>query len=350
MHDLPANTLAMSLMHPMFDRMDQSHVPARRLADEFRRLSNLKTMPVPETEALRFYFFNHAFHVLQKNYNKFEHLPDDMAEVARTYVESGNEGSRRLFSFLLVITSYMASFLPRQEASFYNHIESRCGEDTREFLEKFCTGWSGYSGNGGAKPFIDRLTGLLDTATFSCANFSEAIIGTFMYGKWGQPKGLGQWDIIAMCAAGFIRGDVSLEGMADQAFSLCHQGGTIFEKGYFYQTNSHDIYHLLDVQHSGQLPQWIEKNFNHRFVTDDIRRIHTLMKTRFPQEMTGTIDPAKVREAKEKREAAFNGFHARMQAAFANGRGGGAARPAAPKAPPPTQRMDNIISGLIGGL
>ena len=260
--------------------------------------------------------------------------------IAETYVQRSTEISRRLFSFLLIITSYMAQYMGPQKDSFYTHIEQKYGEKYCQYLKHEFVGknWNKYSSLGGGQFFLKNLTDSLKNQSFTCGEFSQGLVSMFMYADWGQNRGLGKWDLITLCAVHLLRGEISLEQMADQAFSLCHQNGTIFEKGYFYQRNTDDIYHILDVQDSGQIPQWIGQNLKSRYITDEVRHIYQIMSKYFPNEMKGRVDENLVYQAKTKREQTAIAFHAQLRTRWNN-----PVAVAKPAAPLHGQKMNDII-------
>lgn len=324
MYDLPQNTMLTFCANPMFDPVDMSGLPVRHLAEEVERFKAQHTgsMPAPETDALTFYFMNHAFHVLQSRYNDMQVLPPQMAEVAEMHIRETNLVAKRLFCYSLMIAVEEARFLPTQDEGFFGFLEQSYGKQFSDYAEK---------------KFKGSLTdfGKLD---MTCGEYARAMMSVFSFGRWQPGFGGKGWVPIAALASQCIHGSISFEGFADQAFSLCHNNGSMFNKGHLYRHYSHFIYDILDIQDSGQIPQWIASNPQSEYVSPQLRKAHALMSKFFPDEMTGKVDQSLIRNSKQKREQKAK-LTAQHNAATWN--------QSQPPKPSPMAKQNNV---LMGGL
>jgi len=91
---------------------------------------------------------------------------------------------------------------------------------------------------------IDQLLGLLKVVYYD-HSWSSSFGGK----KWGNIT-----DQVAKLAAG----DVSLELLLDTVFTLAHNTGNIFNKGFMFEHIGHGtLIKILDVQRSGQMPEYV---------------------------------------------------------------------------------------------
>jgi hypothetical protein len=288
MYDLPQNTMMTYGANPMFDALNFSELPVSKLAEEIEAFKKKSKghMVAPESDALTFYFMNHAFHVMKSRFNPLERLDPDLAQVAEQHIKSTNEVAKRLLFYSMVIAVEEARFIPQQDARFFNFLENSYGYQFKQYVK------DGFKGS---------LTdfGKLD---MTCGQFTTGMMSVFAFGRWQPGFGGRGWTPIAALVADCVSGNISFEGMADQAFSLCHNNGSMFNKGHLYSCYSQFIYNILDIQDSGQVPQWIASNRGSKFITPDLARAFEIMAKRFPDEMTGSVDMKLIKNSEAKRE------------------------------------------------
>ncbi|NIT54881.1 MAG: hypothetical protein GWN00_01135 [Aliifodinibius sp.] len=75
----------------------------------------------------------------------------------------------------------------------------------------------------------------------------------FDNGKWSKGYGGKAWGRVTKCLLMFLQGDITFEMMVDTVWTLAHNNGPIFNKGYGYYKVKHLIT-VLDIQRSGQIP------------------------------------------------------------------------------------------------
>lgn len=296
MHDLPQNTMFSYLANPMFDKIDMSQLPISALAQgylDFEK-SQGKSRPAPETDALKFYFLNHAFHVMKSKFHELEELPDELAEVAQKHLFITTEVAKRLFFYSLIIAVEEARFMHEQSPSFWSHLKGRYGDEFHDFAKNGFTKKNHQFGSS-----RDLLS--LGSLDMTAGEYCSAMVSVFAFGNWSPGFGGKGWVPIASLLSDCVHGALSFESMGDQAFSLCHNNGSMFNKGHLYQHYTHFIYEILDIQDSGQIPQWIGNNLSNRFVDKDLKEVFLLMKKHFPEEMSGPVNQALIKNSEAKR-------------------------------------------------
>ena len=312
----------------MFDKMHFGVLPVSALAAEIEAFQKSHTERVaPESDALTFYFMNHAFHVMKSRFNPMERLDEDMAFVAEMHIRSTNEVAKRLFFYSIIIAIEEARYIPAQDAAFFDFMERSYGSEFKSYVKNH---------------FPGKLTdfGKLD---MNCGAFATAMMSVFAFGKWQPGFGGRGWTPIAALVSSCVNGALSFEGMADQAFSLSHNNGSMFNKGHLYQQYSHFIYNILDIQDSGQIPQWIDSNPGNKFITADLKRAHKIMAERFPDEMTGKVDMALVNNSEKKRQQKADAL-AKKNAAMWNQTQAQPSEDSKPKYDP----RNNVLMGGLG--
>jgi hypothetical protein len=336
MHDLPPNSLFAFSANPIFSPQDMAPVPMSAFAREMARAFATGKHAVPETDALEFYFLNHAFHTMQGEFHPFELLDPDMTRVAEAHLLRASEISRRILFHVLIISVDQGRYMQPQEKSYIEFLENSYGQDFGAFVANHFQ----VPGHRGGVGNMQDLAHLKLTA----GEFCGGMVAVFAFGKWQNWAGGKTWVANPSLVSSCVRGSLSLEQMADQAFSLSHHGGSVFNKGYFYQTNSQLLMDILDVQDSGQIPQWIGKNLNHKVVSPTLRAAWQTMAKRFPEEMTGPVDARLIEESRQKRAVKEQAKAALKTGNNWNGAGGNAAKYTPP---PPQQKMNNIITDLV---
>lgn len=333
MYDLPTNTMFNFLSNPMFDSHNYSELPVSKLAKEIDTfMAKNKNHPAPETDALTFYLLNHGFHVMKTKFNQLEALNSDMIEVAEQHIAMTNRVAKRLFCYSTIIAVEEARFMHDQDDIFYDFLKREYGEDFLNYVK-----------NGFSVGSDHKLTsfGKLD---MTCGEFFDGMVSVFAFGKWQGGFGGKGWVGIASLMADVIKGSISLENMADQAFSLCHNNGSMFNKGHLYQYYSSFIYDILDIQDSGQIPLWIDNNKSSKFITAELKKVHTILSEYFPNEMTGKIDQSIIKNSKQKREQKAAMIAKKNQANWNSGFAGNGSSKKTEKTAP-TSKIDTLLSG-----
>ncbi len=330
MYDLPSKTLYTYLNNPVLDKFSFAHVSCSELAKEIDAYEKKgKSMPTPEEQALMFYMMNHGFHLIQAKYTAFETLPDDVAALVEEHMKITNDIAKRLFFYIILISIEEAHFMHEQAPHFHVYMEQTYGADFAEYVKSNC----------GSRSDLKSFRKL----SLAAGPFLRGVRSVFDFGKWQGGFGGKPWGNIVGLASSVAFGRESFEMMTDYAFSLCHNNGSMFNKGKLYSHYTQFIYEILDIQASGQIPNWINENKTNKFVSKKLLDMHTKFAKLFPEEFTAKLDKAKVvnsgkvRKEKEKQHMAnLNANNPAWGGGYGNN---------AQKAPPepPKAKIDAIL-------
>jgi hypothetical protein len=82
------------------------------------------------------------------------------------------------------------------------------------------------------------------------------------HGKWGSSYGGPKWGNVAECLRSYVFGETTAAVMLDTVWTLSHNGGPIFNKGFLYKCQVTDtLVEVLDIQRAGQIPALVmERN------------------------------------------------------------------------------------------
>ena len=333
LRDLPKDSLADILAHPFRERRDLSALPLQALATQAKAYvsKHSNPRPAPETDALAFYGLSHVLHLLSAHRPALAPLPPDEAKLARTCMRRLGDVGLRLFFYSAVIAVEEARFMPSQDEGFFSLLEQSFGPD----FEK----WS--RGNYRTGQLADF--GDLGKKGLTVGDYARGMVSTFAFARWQPGFGGRGWVPIASLLSDCVHGKISLEGFADQAFSLCHNNGSMFNKGHLYGMYSPFIYEILDLQDAGQIPAWIATNETNRLLDPELKAVFQQARALFPAELAGPVDTSKVKDSSKRREKKQAHQKAWMSAAHT---------PPPPKIPGEKglKEQQNLNNLLMGGL
>lgn len=240
----PVNTLSYQLgTRPLMVLRDLSTVPMSNVIERINSY-DLKERS-PEAEAITFYLLQHGMGVLQQKCDKHELLDPLRLSFCDTFSRTLSNSAQMLFYYLLYITtreSRHTSLTADQRTKLKNEFD----DAGRFLINNF---------KGTEKQAWDRLRTDPPNAIFG--DFVDAIVYCFEKGKFSSGYGGPKWAEIARCLRKVVYGETTLEQMLDEAWTLCHNNGPIFNKGLYFSMYGSSIYRILDVQRSGQIPELI---------------------------------------------------------------------------------------------
>lgn len=330
MYDLPGKTVITYAANPLFNELDFSELPVSMLKKEIDAFMSKRGGHVaPERDALTFYFLNHAFHLLKSKFGQFEQLNDKMSKVAEQHITLTNEIAKRLFFYSVIIAVEEARFIPSQNDNFYGVMLNSYGREFHDYVQN---------------NFRGSLTdfGKLD---MTCGEYATGMVSVFAFGRWQPGFGGKGWVPIASLVSDCIHGRLSFEQFADQAFSLCHNNGSMFNKGHLYNCYSSFIYSILDIQDSGQIPQWIANNKNSPYVDKQLLEVYEIMAKEFPEEMTGPVNKSLISNSEKKRNQKAQALAKQQQATWNQWNQAQQTKPAKPSV---EAKINNILLGGFG--
>lgn len=291
MYDLPENTVARYLVNPCQSEINLRDVPLSRLTPLLVQ-AHASTKNT-EQAVLNFYFYNHAFHLITSRYNIYDRLPDELAQIcARQQLVSNEIGSRMFYQVLMSTHGHLFGVQNGgHKAHFPEFFVQQYGQKLWDF---FASNPNSYQFANWIKVFPDVDMGC----------FFSGTLATFTFSGQGSAKA---WANIARLGTDYVNGNMSLESMADQAFSICHNGGSILNKGHMFTVCHQNMYHLLDVQDSGQIPQWIFANSNKKEVDPQLKADISVMAKHFP-ELKEPLNNKLISKSQAKRDAYVKGI------------------------------------------
>jgi len=202
-------------------------------------------MGCPERDALMFYLLNHAVTLVRKRVHPYEPLGDYLPLVKTFHTELSVRVSRMFYYLLMIVTRESRH---EKKGAKMGDVYANHGPAMRAF-HLLCLGMSESSSVDMLRTSPPEVT--LGTFTgFMADQFNKGAFGSNQFGgkAWGK---------IAELLHDYVSGLLTAELMLDHAFALAHNNGPIFNKGMLYEHYTADIYKILDVQRSGQIPQLV---------------------------------------------------------------------------------------------
>jgi hypothetical protein len=213
------------------------------------RQNPLNELPHPESEAVKFYGMHHLVELVNRRYRYYDELPLEVGSVVAAYFNEMHEVVTRIAYYLLLISTREArhvKFNPTTRA----RIRNTNGVEAYDFVREI----QGGSSDATVRHFLTEGPKL----STPLGNYLEMLEYVFSEGTFSGGYGGAPWAKIANTLLRTVRGETSLEVMADTAFTLAHNNGPIFNKGIFYK--GYDLTamrRVLDVQRSGQMLHYI---------------------------------------------------------------------------------------------
>lgn len=285
MYDLPQNSIKLYDVSYLKETFDIYNSPASLLETAVKK--TLKKCNVPENDALNFYFLNHFHHAVSQKFDGLQALPKDIYEALEYSQIKLNEIAQRVFLHVVLVSMDDSRFCS-PGAKFLDMLKMKFGDDAVKFAK------NDYKGKN-SQDISFASSGLSCGEVVNCFYHNFAFNGV----SWGKP-----WTKISGLALEFLRGEKNLSVLTDQAFSLVHNGGSIFNKGRYYQVNSDFLFTILDIQDSGQIPQWIGSNLGNKYIDEKLKKIYQVGSNYFAEFNDG-VDQKTIKDSKSKREVAI---------------------------------------------
>lgn len=276
-------------------------------------------MGSPEVDGLMFYMSNHAMSMVRAKYHPLETLPTGVLSLVDNYFTDLSARSARMFFYLLLICTRES----RHDKSSGNNLKHTYGPGIKDFHNLL-------KGTVSATAVESLRTKAPDT---SLGEYTSFLADIFRKGTYGFGFGGVAWAKVAEVLRDFVLGKISAEMMQDTAFTLCHNNGPIFNKGMLFQKHTTEIYKLLDVQRSGQIPELVASKVVKAACSHVVQESFTMYSNtlgpefagegyvdwfkveslgslkKYPTEKIAQVSkygtPANVKEASVKAEAAF---------------------------------------------
>ena len=201
---------------------------------------------IPENDAAWFYLSNHANTLLAGV--DTQEARDLMKENMGATVQQAFRMYWYLFQICVKEGRYQKNW-----ASFRKEHKSKFPAGLIEFWNKSIgDDWSTIRARLHTKPPADTTLG--EFVDFMCLAYNE--------GKWSASYGGKAWGNIASTLAKFVHGKYNIEMLLDTAWTLVHNTGPIFNKGFLYRSSSKVLELILDVQRAGGMPELVKSKFD----------------------------------------------------------------------------------------
>lgn len=247
-------------------------------------------------EVAAFYLLDQCFFILQQKYGLYGVFSKKDSDLAKKAHNELALISNRMFCFILACCNKELSRLVvgQQHGSFADYI-----------------------GNGYSYSFSENLMGskvihVKNYKNMSLEKYIAANVAVFSSGKWWFGGGGSGWANIVKAPLSFIRGASNLHEMTDLSFSLCHDRGSFFDRAQF--SNGGDLkdtmmlslsieslYTLLDVQASGQIPQFLLKY--PKYLSQENLYFLNEFKTMAPEVFNAPLNNDLIKSKKAQRDA-----------------------------------------------
>lgn len=206
-----------------------------------------KTLGHPERDGVVFYLLNHAVSVVRQRCHPYQPL-GAYEEILDTYHRELATRSTRMFSYLLLIcTRESRHAKDSHTGGLWSTLKTKYGAEVFDFHKTI---------KGTSSDFA--RTALIDNPPkVSLGAYTEFLAELFHQGNYTGGYGGPAWGAVADVLRDYCLGKLTAEMMMDTAFTLCHNNGPIFNKGMLFESYSQEIYKILDVQRSGQIPQLV---------------------------------------------------------------------------------------------
>jgi hypothetical protein len=283
MYHLNPKTLAYFKKRPMLTPMDASKVLLSHLIPvRLNPYMDAHTEVNVQENALTFYMLNHAFAALCQKYDDHQIMPADAVRLAESYFQQMNPQCVRLLNYVLLIITREARHL-QPTTDFQAKLTKEFGKAFVKFRDSIP------SSSTGAVAFLRTHPPAIPVGVYVSAITKVFNEGSFSGGFGGKP-----WGNIAETLRKLVYGETSYETFVDTAWTLAHNNGPMFNKGMLYAQYNGDLYKILDVQRSGQIPQLVnqckKKEAAVSGMTSTLAKLHDLMLSVVPEVSDGYVD------------------------------------------------------------
>lgn len=201
----------------------------------------------PQLSAVKFYTLNHLVAILGQS------VPHDVElqqynKLYKDYVAELTHIGVRLFYYILCICVRESRHLLALKDEYLSHKASKLLRDLQG------------SGSQSIGKFINLTKLGEDNCNVTIGELVDLLMPIFNNHNWNASFGGSAWGLITEQIKKYIEGEYSLELLTDTAFTLAHNNGNIFNKGLIYSSHTSSLGEVLDVQRSGQLPEYVKSN------------------------------------------------------------------------------------------
>lgn len=283
--DTHSKTLASLDDMPHLRPVNLGETPCAAFAINCKNFKEGTDYASPDSDALSFYATNHLVAILKSKFTCNEPLPQWAGEVVSLYKEQLAVQGQRLVHYMTLIAT-RESRHTHENNDLYKSVEEKYGLYCLQFHKTI----RGKGSSGAVEKFLSSPPkGKLGT-------YLNSLTYLFFEGSFGGGYGGKPWGMIAQTLAQCVNGETSLEVMIDTAYTLAHNNGPMFNKGMMYNMYTQEIYKILDVQRSGQIPELILSGKLSSTVSPKLKEALVKCKEEYPAAFGNYVDWYKVEE------------------------------------------------------
>lgn len=299
--------------------------------------------------AVQFYMLNHGIALLDTTMGMDAPLTPAQCSLYQTYHKHvGAIGVRMVYDIVFMLTAMCATTHP--DPYHLDVVESSYGPKAKEFIQSV-------AGTGEKMSFWTPHFSLLKPVLANARTESMGVKLGDAIRSLGYILDVCQrelsygplWRDIARMATSFFEGNKSCETTIDTAFTFCHCNGSFFEKGKLFAAVGNDLFKALDVQRSGQIPQFVAEGHNFLTIAPATKTLHAQFAKEFPEVFNAPIAWSSVKEVTRNQLVFTQKYKQHWNATM-----GGNAGAAAHNHPPPPKIFSpidedgymNIIKGF----
>jgi hypothetical protein len=231
----------------------------------FRRFNLHKTHASPEGTLIRFYM---ATEYLMK----VRRLRDAGKLVPSPAVKNAN---RMCYTELVdccgLSLLYMLMIIAREVRHVHYKADLMCNIDMKHRLQQrglpgiktwvqTYTEKAATLGSSGTAQMLFDPNAMPKLNAIPLREFAGTLEAIFYHGVFGGGYGGKPWANIADTLFKYANGDINLHAMVDTSYTLCHNNGPIFNKGYMFGNYGSEFNLYLDIQRIGQIGRYVTTN------------------------------------------------------------------------------------------
>jgi hypothetical protein len=228
----------------IFKKVDMSHNPMNLFSQVAEGYLDIQKIN-PVGAALEFYLLNHLAFELSKHHPVDVDLNEEHEALMVDYVETTSRLGLHMFIYMFCICMREARHLSKLNddlaktppASIHQKLKGNSGGQAVEKFVKLTQVGGGH-------------------ANIHMVDVTQFLLSVFLDHHWGSSYGGKAWANITKEVHKFVTGDYSLEILLDTSFTLSHNCGPIFNKGFIFSNSVSYLLEVLDVQRSGQIPEY----------------------------------------------------------------------------------------------
>lgn len=213
-----------------------------------KALKTLGSKGDPNKDAFEFYFLNHCFSELKNRLLPNKPLCDFSQKVCDLYHDVTVKQACRLFCYITLICTRETR---HTKSTIFDLAKEVKGSTFKYEVDEYFDFLSDIKG-GGSSSVIEKF--LANPPSIELGEYVKGTYLTFYNGSWNGGYGGKKWAAVAKLLLKFVEGEITPEIFVDQAYTLCHNNGPIFNKGILYNHYASNYLNFLDMQAKGDMP------------------------------------------------------------------------------------------------